>query len=83
VRSLGYEVARELRFADHHWYTPRDIGSIQAAARDANAALIITTEKDAVRCDLECAVLPMTVDVEPAAAFEQWLMGRLGRSDHP
>jgi tetraacyldisaccharide 4'-kinase len=81
LRSLGYEVARELTFADHHWYTARDIGSIQAAARDADAALIITTEKDAVRCELECAVLPMTVQVEPAAEFEQWLMGRLRRSE--
>jgi len=81
LRALGYEVARELTFADHHWYTARDIGSIQAAARDANAALIITTEKDAVRCGLECAVLPMSIDVEPAAEFEQWLMDRLQRSD--
>jgi tetraacyldisaccharide 4'-kinase len=81
LRSLGYEVARELTFPDHHWYTARDIAGIQAAARDANAPLIITTEKDAVRCDLECAVLPMTVEVEPAAEFEQWLMGRLRRTD--
>ena len=71
---------RELTFADHHWYTARDIGSIQAAAREANAALIITTEKDAVRCDLECAVLPMTVEVDPTVEFEQWLMTRLRRS---
>jgi tetraacyldisaccharide 4'-kinase len=80
LRSLGYEVARELTFPDHHWYTARDIAGIQAAARDANAPLVITTEKDAVRCDLECAVLPMTVEVEPAAEFEQWLLGRLRRA---
>ena len=77
LRSLGYEVARELTFPDHHWYTDRDISGIQAAARDANTPVIVTTEKDAVRCDLECAVLPMTVEVEPAAEFERWLMGRL------
>jgi tetraacyldisaccharide 4'-kinase len=83
LRSLGYEVARELTFPDHHWYRAGDIAFIQAAARDANAPLILTTEKDAVRCDLECAVLPMTVEVEPAAEFEQWLMGRLRRSGGP
>jgi tetraacyldisaccharide 4'-kinase len=82
LRSLGYEVARELTFADHHWYTARDIGRIQAAARDANVALIVTTEKDAVRCDLDCAVLPMKVDIEPAAEFEPWLTARLRRSAH-
>jgi tetraacyldisaccharide 4'-kinase len=80
LRSLGYEVVRELTFPDHHRYTARDIARIQAAARDANAPLIVTTEKDAVRCELECAVLPMTVEVEPAAEFEQWLMARLRRS---
>ncbi len=77
LRSLGYEVARELTFPDHHWYSAGDIARIQAAARDANASLIVTTEKDAVRCELECAVLPMTVAVEPSAEFEEWLMRRL------
>jgi tetraacyldisaccharide 4'-kinase len=81
LRSLGYEVARELTFPDHHWYTAGDISGIQAAAREANTLVIVTTEKDAVRCDLECAVLPMTVEVEPAAEFERWLMGRLRSSD--
>ena len=81
LRSLGYEVARELTFPDHHWYRAGDIARIQAAARDANAPLVVTTEKDAVRCDLECAVLPMTVEVEPAAEFEAWLMSKLRSSD--
>jgi tetraacyldisaccharide 4'-kinase len=79
LRSLGCEVARELTFPDHHWYSAADIAGIQAAARDAHAPLIITTEKDAVRCDLKCAVLPMTVEVEPPAEFEQWLMAKLRR----
>lgn len=77
LRSLGYDVARELRFPDHHWYTPRDVETIGAAARDAGAALVVTTEKDAVRCDMDVAVLPLTVSIEPAAGFEAWLMGRL------
>ena len=77
LRSLGYDVARELTFRDHHWYTARDLETIRAAARDANAATIVTTEKDAVRCDMDVAVLPMTVSIEPAAQFTEWLMGRL------
>jgi tetraacyldisaccharide 4'-kinase len=80
LRSLGYDVARELTFPDHHWYTAGDIAGIEAAARDADAPLIVTTEKDAVRCDLKCAVLSMTVEIEPAAEFEQWLMARLRSS---
>jgi tetraacyldisaccharide 4'-kinase len=80
LRSLGYDVARELTFRDHHWYTPRDRETIQTAARETGAALIVTTEKDAVRCDFDVAVLPMTVSIEPAAAFESWLLERLSVS---
>jgi len=42
----------------------------------------VTTAKDAVRCDFDVAVLPMTVSIEPAADFESWLMNRL-RADPP
>jgi len=77
LRSLGYDVARELAFRDHHWYTARDRELIQSAAREADATLVVTTAKDAVRCDFDVAVLPMTVSIEPAAAFESWLIGRL------
>jgi tetraacyldisaccharide 4'-kinase len=77
LRSLGFDVARELTFRDHHWYTARDVDMIRSAASETNASLIVTTEKDAVRCDMDAAVLPMTVSIEPAADFESWLMGRL------
>lgn len=77
LRSLGYDVARELTFRDHHWYTARDVEMIQSAARQTNASLIVTTEKDAMRRDMDVAVLPMTITIEPAADFESWLTGRL------
>jgi tetraacyldisaccharide 4'-kinase len=77
LRSLGYDVVRELTFPDHHWYTQRDLETIQSAAKAVNAAVVVTTEKDAVRCDLDVAVLPLSVSVEPSADFEPWLMGRL------
>ena len=77
LRSLGYDVARELIFPDHHWYSARDVETIRAAARAAGSASIVTTEKDAVRCDIDVAVLPMTVSIEPAADFESWLMERM------
>jgi tetraacyldisaccharide 4'-kinase len=77
LRSLGFEVARELTFPDHHWYTARDVDRIHAARREAGATAVITTTKDAVRCTLDCTVLSMTVEIEPVAEFEQWLIGRL------
>jgi tetraacyldisaccharide 4'-kinase len=80
LRTLGYEVVRELSFRDHHWYSASDLQAIQAAAREANA-MIVTTEKDAVRCELDCAVLPMTVEIEPRAEFEQWLIATLVKAN--
>jgi tetraacyldisaccharide 4'-kinase len=80
--GLGYGVVRERTFRDHHAFTPGDVDAIQSAARDIGASLIITTEKDAVRLPpaswtIPVATLPMTIDIEPSAAFEAWLAGRL------
>ena len=77
LRSLGYDVVRELTFPDHHWYTARDREAIESAAREAGATLVVTTAKDAVRCDFDVGVLPMTASVEPAGDFEAWLVERL------
>jgi len=76
LRSLGYDVARELTFPDHHWYTARDLETIRAAALAVGSELMVTTEKDAVRCGMDVAVLPMTVSIEPAIQFESWLTSR-------
>jgi tetraacyldisaccharide 4'-kinase len=80
LRLLGYDVARELTFRDHHWYTRHDAEMIQSAARETNASLVVTTEKDAVRCDMDVAVLPMTVSIEPSADFAEWLTLRVNPS---
>ena len=82
LQSLGCDVAAELTFRDHHWFTTADLARVQRAARDHHASLIVTTEKDAARLprvgwDVPLATLPMTVDIEPADAFESWLMQRL------
>ena len=77
LRSLGYDVVRELIFRDHHWYTARDRQAIESAAREAGATLVVTTAKDAVRCDFDVGVLPMTASIEPAGDFHAWLIERL------
>jgi tetraacyldisaccharide 4'-kinase len=99
LRSLGWDVARELTFRDHHWFTAQDLETIQRAARESGASVIITTEKDAVRMTarddpervegsglpaaIPVAVLPMTVEIEPAGIFESWLLERLVRARQP
>ena len=73
LRKLGARIELSKRYTDHHRYSAADLASL----RNAEAELIVTTEKDAVRCEFDVAVLPMTVSIEPAADFESWLMGRL------
>jgi tetraacyldisaccharide 4'-kinase len=85
LRTLGWDVTRELTYRDHHWFTARDLETIRRAARESDASAIITTEKDAVRLpaatlDIPILVLPMTVEIEPAGVFESWLLERLARA---
>jgi tetraacyldisaccharide 4'-kinase len=85
LRAGGWNVAREMSFADHHWFTGRDLARAAAAARDTRADLIVTTEKDAVRVeglltrhtDVPWAYLPMDVTIEPVAEFTSWLRNAL------
>jgi tetraacyldisaccharide 4'-kinase len=81
--SVGWTVAGELRYRDHHRFTARDVRRIAAAAREASSAIILTTEKDAVRLaacelgELPIAAVPLDVGIEPRQRFEAWLLDRL------
>jgi tetraacyldisaccharide 4'-kinase len=79
VRAGGWNVVGEMTFPDHHWYTAPDLESIARKAASANADVVITTEKDAVRVGAQpgWAALPMEVTIEPAAAFADWLLAKL------
>jgi len=89
VRAAGWTVAGRLVFRDHHPYTRDDVETIMASARQVRADLILTTAKDAVRlaphrpCPVAVAWLPMTVAVEPPAAFRAWIVERLAAARHP
>lgn len=83
LRAEGWDVATELVFRDHHWFTEHDVASIGRAAIDAHADLVMTTEKDAVRLHLVegrrpiWAYLPLHVRIEPADAFGAWISDRV------
>jgi len=79
LREQGFEIVRELRFPDHHWFSSDDLDRIRTIAKDASADLVATTEKDAVRVAPQSgwAVLPMTAVVEPPGLFSSWLRERL------
>jgi len=79
VREQGFDVVGEMAFPDHHWFTAADLAAIARTAASANADVVITTEKDAVRVGSQSgwAALPMEVSIEPVAAFDDWLMTRV------
>jgi tetraacyldisaccharide 4'-kinase len=84
LEAEGWTLVGRLAFADHHRFTEADLRDIAAAMWDAQASLVLTTEKDLVRMEplgplpLPVAWVPMRVSIEPAEAFAEWLMGRLG-----
>jgi len=77
LRGQGYDLVREVRFPDHHWYSAGDLDRIRAIAKETGADRVVTTEKDAVRVGAGWAVLPMTAVIEPTARFSSWLRERL------
>jgi tetraacyldisaccharide 4'-kinase len=83
LEADGWQVARLVPFADHQAYTPRDAARVAAAMRATGAAVALTTEKDAMRwlplrpLPMRVAAVPLTVTIEPAAAFHAWILERL------
>ncbi len=81
VRRLGFTIAGELRFPDHHSYPPASLVRIVEAWRASGAEAVLTTAKDRVklhgRLDVPLAELP--VRAEPESAFWDWLDGEIGK----
>jgi len=88
IASAGWEISGVMEFRDHHRYGARDVERIAAEARAKGSAIVLTTEKDAVRlaaCDLSglpIASVPLIISIEPAEVFRRWLIERI-RSGSP
>jgi tetraacyldisaccharide 4'-kinase len=86
VESAGWHVVGTMPFRDHYRYRQSDVARMASAARAAAAAIVLTTEKDAVRlerCDLSglpIAAVPLIVGIEPADRFRTWLLESLDRA---
>jgi tetraacyldisaccharide 4'-kinase len=84
VRATGAVVAGELWFADHHRYTAADVARIAAAASEAGAARVFTTDKDAVRFEalgpLPFALyrVPLTLAFDPPTVLFHRVAALLG-----
>ena len=83
VVAAGWEIAGEMAFRDHHRYTARDLERIASAAKSAASAIVLTTEKDAVRLatlnlgDLPIASVPLVTAIESEPRFGDWLAERI------
>jgi tetraacyldisaccharide 4'-kinase len=86
LRAMGWPIAREIAFPDHHRYSARDVARLVRTAHANGSDLIVTTEKDLVRLlpyrplGVRLAVAPFRIQVEPAPEFTAWLMERIERS---
>jgi len=58
LESAGVQLAASVAFPDHHSYTAGDLERLTSAARQANVAALLTTEKDRVRLGALAASLP-------------------------
>jgi tetraacyldisaccharide 4'-kinase len=83
IATAGWHVAGTLEFRDHHRYSQHDVAQITERAKSVRPAIVLTTEKDAVRlsaCDLTglpIAAVPLELTIEPAEPFRNWLLARL------
>ena len=87
VRGLGYAIAGELRFPDHHAYPADSLEKIEAGWKASGAAAVLTTSKDRVKLlgrvpsTLPLAELPVRTEPEPA--FWEWLDGQIDEIRRP
>jgi tetraacyldisaccharide 4'-kinase len=61
LRDWGFQVAGQRFFRDHHRYTSRDLGEIQAEAGKACASSLICTEKDIFNLPRDLSGVPSQV----------------------
>jgi len=82
VRRMGYELAVEKSFVDHHVFSQPEIDSLVKTASDAGASALITTAKDAVKLrslsfSMPCYVLEIEIAIENAEEFTRLVVGVL------
>ncbi len=86
LRRWGFCVVAEFSFPDHQVYSTRALRRLAARARDAGAAVLVTTEKDAInfpplwRSDLPIVACVIQAEMREAEAFEEALMACLETS---
>lgn len=90
--AAGLTLATRVVFRDHHPYTRAGFDRLQAQARAAHAAALLTTEKDLVRLAPLVAASPgpipllsatLRIEIENQPAALDWLLARLNAAPAP
>jgi tetraacyldisaccharide 4'-kinase len=87
LRTSGFDVMSEVIWPDHHRYSRGDVEHVHQVLAATGAAAVITTEKDLVRLaplsplPFSLAWQRLEVRIEPAGAFEAWLVERVQDAD--
>src|SRR2546427_4739411 len=78
LKNLGAHVDLALRYIDHHYYTEAELRSFINRCIRRDLAMIITTEKDAVRiphlpeAEVKVPIYFMRVEIEILTGHETW-----------
>lgn len=78
LKNLGARVDLANRYIDHHYYTDAELKSFINRCIRRDLAMIVTTEKDAVRmprlpeADLKVPIYFMRVEIEILSGHETW-----------
>lgn len=76
LRRDGYDIVTEKSFPDHHFYTQEDITNLEENARNANAEILLTTAKDAVKLNdfiftMSCFVIEIELGIDDGHVFRR------------
>jgi len=78
LKKLGANVNLALRFIDHHYYTDAELRGFMNRCIRRDLAMIITTEKDAVRmpelpiAEVKVPIYFMRVEIDIVTGHESW-----------
>lgn len=85
LRKENYDLVSTEEFPDHHFYTAKDIAEMEIKAGRANADVLLTTAKDAVKLkdlkfDLPCLVVESRMIFDDESNFRDWLLAKIKAS---
>jgi tetraacyldisaccharide 4'-kinase len=88
LEKEGFKLAGRKIFADHHFYSDKDLAEIEGRARSVGAECLITTVKDAVRLtemkvSLPCYVAEIHTVITDPEAFREMIFSLEAPSYRP